>query len=88
METETFADAKVSALAEKFAAYKTDAEKAGLEQAKKYGVSTFPTLLVLNADGRILGKVVGYETVEMFLPDTWRTGFGRTKRFPCWTPPS
>ena len=66
MEAETFEGAKVGALAEKFAAVKMDAEKAGAEQAKKYGVSTFPTLLALSADGEILGKIVGYETTDIF----------------------
>lgn len=66
LETETFADIKIVALSEKFAAFKADAEKTGAEQAKKYGVSTFPTTLALNADGKIIGKAVGYETADVF----------------------
>ena len=66
MEAETFADARVAVLAEKFAAVKIDAEKAGAEQAKRYGVASFPALLFLDADGKILGKIVGYETADAF----------------------
>ena len=67
MGAETFADARVIALMEKFAAVRVDAEKAGAEQAKKYGVATFPTILFLNADGSRLGKIIGYETAEVFM---------------------
>ena len=66
METETLADAKVAALTEKFVAFRADAEKTDVEQAKRYAVSTFPTLLALNADGKIIGKIVGYETADVF----------------------
>ena len=66
MEAETLTDPKVIALTEKFAAVRVDAEKAGAEQAKKYGVATFPTLLFLEASGKLLGKVIGYESAGDF----------------------
>ena len=66
MDAETFADAKVISLMEKFAAVRANAEKAGAAQAKQYGVATFPTILFLNADGKLLGKIIGYETAEVF----------------------
>lgn len=36
-----------------------NAEKNGIELAKKYNVGSYPTLLFLYADGKVLGKVVG-----------------------------
>ncbi len=66
MEAETLTDARIVALAAKFAAVRADAEKNGAGLAKKYGAAAFPALLVLDAEGRALARVTGYEAADAF----------------------
>jgi len=49
--------------------WKIDAEKGeGIELAKKFGVSGFPTVLYVNADGDEIDRIVGYFPAKEFLP--------------------
>ncbi|CDN31423.1 putative disulphide-isomerase [Mucinivorans hirudinis] len=54
---------------EKFVNAKFDAEKGeGIDIAKKYKVKAYPTMLILDAEGKELGRVVGAErTTEAFI---------------------
>lgn len=71
MDKTTFKDENVVSYVRKhFIAYKIDAEKGeGTELAQKYGVRGFPTVLVFNKSGKLIGKVAGYKTALPFLQD-------------------
>lgn len=60
LDEDTYTDANVVKLASQVVSVKLDAEKEGKEQAKKYGVKAFPTILFLTAKGEVAGKIVGY----------------------------
>jgi thioredoxin-related protein len=47
--------------------WKTDAEKEGKDLAKKYGVSGYPTLVFVDADGNEIDKIVGFYPAPDFL---------------------
>lgn len=52
----------------KFVSVKFDMEKGeGKEHAKKYGVTAYPTFLILDAEGNELNRVVGKSTAEEFI---------------------
>ena len=54
----------------RFVNLKMDMEKGeGLEVAKRYGITAYPTLLVINPDGTVAGKVVGALQMEKFLEE-------------------
>lgn len=54
----------------RFVNLKMDVEKGeGLEVAKRYGITAYPTLLVINPDGTVAGKVVGALQMEKFLEE-------------------
>lgn len=46
---------------------KLDAEKEGAELAKKFGVSAYPTLIVVDTDGKALGSFAGYKEGKDFI---------------------
>lgn len=53
---------------EKFVNTKVDMEKGeGPELAKKYGVSAFPTMLILDHEGNEVGRVVGFRGSEALI---------------------
>ena len=51
----------------KFIPMKMDAEKEGLELAKKYGVRAYPTYVVIDADGNEVAKFSGYMDGPKFI---------------------
>jgi len=54
-----------------FICYQVDAEKGdGIEIAKKYGVSAFPTYLFLKFDGVIFSRASGYKEAKDFIADS------------------
>ena len=54
----------------RFVNLKLDMEKGeGPEVAKRYSISAYPTLLVLNPDGTVAGKVVGSLPMEKILEE-------------------
>lgn len=77
LDRETYTDAQVIKLADaSFVSLKINAEKEGTAQAKRYGITGFPTILFLDAaklpaigkegdgkagDGEVVGKIVGFE---------------------------
>ena len=65
----TFTDSQVAELANaNFIAYQIDAEKGeGIDIADDFKVRAFPTVLFFNAEGKSIGKVVGYYDAERFL---------------------
>lgn len=66
MDAEVFPDAKVSSLLNtNFIVFKSDIlkEEIGKQLSMKYGVTGFPTFLLMNADGRIIEIVSGFHNV-------------------------
>ncbi len=51
----------------KFIPMKMDAEKEGLELAKKFGVNAYPTYVVIDADGKEVAKFSGYMDGARFI---------------------
>ena len=62
MKSKTYTDDKVAdALNTKYVNISIDAEKGeGPAIAKKYGVRAYPTQIILDAEGKLLSKNVGY----------------------------
>lgn len=62
MERETYSDPNLASFIRKnFNMYKLDADSFnGLEAVSKYGVESFPTLIVADANGKELDKIVGF----------------------------
>lgn len=51
-----------------FVNVKFDAEKGeGIEIAKKYKPTNYPTFLILNSDGEVLGRMIGGDSAEKFI---------------------
>src|SRR5258706_1255941 len=70
MDKQVFADAGVAAWCnENIVAISIDAEKGeGVELAKKFGVTGFPTFVFLDGSGAELDRQIGYAPKEKFLP--------------------
>jgi len=60
LDADTYPNPKVVKLSEQFVPVHVNAEKEGVDQAKKYGVTGYPTILFLDGDGNVVSKVVGY----------------------------
>tara|TARA_R110001606_G_scaffold399236_1_gene582621 strand:- start:15221 stop:16561 length:1341 start_codon:yes stop_codon:yes gene_type:complete len=66
MDKNVFTDAKVGELFNKeFINIKLDAEREGMQTAKKYKVGAYPTLMFVNGDGEMVYKKVGGLDVSM-----------------------
>lgn len=62
MERETYSDPVLDTFIKKnFSMYKLDADSFnGLEASGKYGVKSFPTLVVTDSNGNEIGKIEGF----------------------------
>lgn len=82
LDQDTFSDAKVAKAAGKFASVKVDAEKEGEELAKKYDVQGYPTILFVDANGEVFGRIGGYMPPEPFMKelDKMATAYERYPR--------
>jgi thioredoxin-related protein len=69
LDARTYSDAAVAGyINEAVVPIKIDAEKGeGIAIAKKYGVRAFPTILLINADGEEIDRLLGYMPPEPFL---------------------
>ena len=98
LDQKTYTDANVIKLADaSFVSLKINAEKEGTAQAKRYGVTGFPTILFLDAsklpevgsegkgkagDGEVVGKIVGFKDAGPFALDM--TGIAKAaKEYPA-----
>ncbi|MDE0088782.1 MAG: hypothetical protein OXU23_23885, partial [Candidatus Poribacteria bacterium] len=72
MDAETFTDANVITLSEKFITVKVNPQDEELpindETRKKYGITGYPTILFIGPDGGVITKKVGYAPPEEFAP--------------------
>ena len=69
MDKTTFSDKDVvELLTNKVIAYKIDAEKGeGIKLARKYRVAGYPCILILNGDGKLVDRQMGYLPPRYFL---------------------
>jgi len=69
MEKDVFSKEKVAQyLNSSFVNVKFDMEKGeGIQLRKRYGVSAFPTYLIIKPDGELLHKMIGYSPADSFL---------------------
>lgn len=65
LDYNTYTDAKVNNLSENFICVKVDAER-NPQEASKYNIRGYPTVVFLNYDGSINNSVVGYKGPEAF----------------------
>jgi thiol:disulfide interchange protein len=69
LDQDTFSDpAVIEAVNERFVSLSVDAEsKSGRPIARRYGVSGYPTLLILEPDGTVRERIGGYLPPDRFL---------------------
>ncbi len=67
LDKDTYSNEKVVEFSKKIVSVKVNAEKEGVELAKKYEVRGFPTILFLTAGGEQIGRMGGYNPPEPFL---------------------
>jgi thioredoxin-related protein len=60
LDADTYPNPQVVKLSDQIVSVKVNAEKEGVEAAKKYGVTGFPTVIFADGDGNLVHKVVGY----------------------------
>jgi thioredoxin-related protein len=66
LEKETFRNKEVVSLTKDLLAVKLNAEKEGGPTTQIYGIEAFPAILVLNRNGRIVGRQDGYVPPKEF----------------------
>ncbi len=78
LESDTFSDPRVREELGRMVAMKVDAEKEGLELARKFGVDSYPTTLFLDPDGNEMERILGYLPPDKFLLRVQRIRVGDT----------
>jgi thiol:disulfide interchange protein len=70
LEAETLRDsAVVEALTQAYVLVRLDAEKEGEAEARRFGVSSYPTIVVLDGQGQEVGRIEGYLGPQEFLAE-------------------
>ena len=60
----------------RFVSLQIDMEKGeGIELAKLWNVDAYPTMVILDAEGNVKGRVVGFYRPEQFLEEIKKLGF-------------
>jgi thiol:disulfide interchange protein len=79
MTEEVFSQEKAGAYFNReFINAKFDAEKGeGLELARKYRIQAYPTFLVLDSDGKEVGRIVGSNDIDPFIESVKQVAEGR-----------
>jgi thioredoxin-related protein len=78
LDKQTFKDPVVSERAHKLVSVKVNAEKEGVELAKKYHVNGFPTVLFIDAAGDVYTRVLGFMPPDRFLMEIEKAEQKRT----------
>lgn len=66
LEAETYPDPQVSQLLGQVVPVKLNAEKEGMQAARTYRVTGFPTLLFMNSEGRVENRIGGFLPAPQF----------------------
>jgi thiol-disulfide isomerase/thioredoxin len=69
LDKKTYSDARVGKAATQLVSVKVNAEKEGVDAAKKYKVNGFPTILFLAPNGDVAGRIGGYMPPEPFMAE-------------------
>jgi len=70
LEAETLRDsAVVEALTQAYVPVRLDAEKEGEAEARRFGVSSYPTIVVLDGQGQEVGRIEGYLGPQEFVAE-------------------
>ena len=67
MDRDTFGTSQFKKIAASFVLLKLDGDKER-ELVRKYGVRGYPTLLILDAQGKQMEAIVGYRTIDQLAP--------------------
>ena len=68
LDTDTYSNKTVVTYVTKsFVAVKVNAEKEGKGLSAKYGITGFPTIMIVDASGTPIGKIIGYVTPVDFI---------------------
>lgn len=78
LDTDTFSNSDVQRELSGLVAMKEDAEKGGLELARKFGVDSYPTIVFLDPEGSELERILGYLPPDKFLRRVQRIRVGDT----------
>jgi thioredoxin-related protein len=66
LDSEVYPDARVVKAVSKMASVRVNAEKEGKDAAAKYKVDAYPTVVFLDAQGEVWGRLPGYAPPEHF----------------------
>ncbi len=69
LDQKTLSDAKVQEALQSVVTVRLNAEKDGREEAARFNVEGFPTLVFLNASGAEVGRIPGYMDPSPFLEE-------------------
>jgi thiol:disulfide interchange protein len=69
MDQNTFTDANVQRALQRVVTVRLNAEKDGREEAERFNVEGFPTLIFLDASGAEVGRIPGYLEPGPFLDE-------------------
>jgi len=78
LESETLTDGEVKQELSKFVAIRLDAEKGGLEAARRFGVDSYPTMIFLDPTGEEVERISGYLPPDKFIEELRRIRTGDT----------
>jgi thioredoxin-related protein len=67
LDKKTYRDGRVTAVTDRMVSVKVDAE-ASRDVAALYAVGSYPTIAILNPDGSLRQRIVGYQPPEAFAP--------------------
>ncbi len=84
LDKRTFTDDRFKKFAQHVVLLKQDAEKEGRDLAKKYEVGGYPTLLLVGADGELMGRMMGFQPAEPLVAGMTKI-IDATKRLPALT---
>jgi len=78
LESETLTDREVKDALSGFVAIRLDAEKDGLEAARRFGVESYPTMIFLDPAGEEVERISGYLPPDKFIEELRRIKTGDT----------
>ena len=78
LEAETLTDTDVKRELEEMVALQLDAEKEGKQEAERFGIESYPTMVFLDPSGEEVERIVGYLPPDKFLAEVRRIRTGDT----------
>lgn len=66
LDSDVYTNPSVIQNTDKVVPVKVNAEKEGVDLAKKYNITGYPTILFLTSDGTVIGRIIGYKPANEF----------------------